>query len=336
MSLFGRAIQCRQFDSWIDAFFRRRVSILYYHGVWGHGDPCGRIFGGLTLDEFAADMALIANRFRPVPLSRAVEGVESYGHGDERPTVCVTFDDGCDLRRSGAIDVMRHHNVPAATFVVLSCVEGHHLMWQHAFSAIRAAHGDDAFVTQFNGLMDRVGTGSRVANAREALLAAMLWPRVQKEHYVADLWRSCGMPPVDEFLDRTNPYSTWEDLREWQSQGHEVGLHTRTHPVCSALRKWSDIEEEIVEPARVLRSALGLKAVPFAYPFGKRLDHPYEERVADAAGLSCMLGTGDISVTGTSSIALSRASGEEDLSVSLFSRPLLRSLERGIKAALYQ
>ena len=305
-------------------FYRRRANIVYYHGVWPTGSAALQLFYGIDLDTFRDDMKTLRRHFQPASLDEVLRA-NGADEAEGKPLVAVTFDDGSDLTRSGAADVLGDLAIPATTFVVLACVGNRHLMWQHKFSAIRGRRGDDTFVREFNRLAEKVAPGTSVRSPEEQPARARLWPTERKDEYADALWEACDMPPVGEFLEEHEPYVNWGDLEDWRRRGHEVGLHTRTHPFCSRLNA-GEIEAEIVEPARELRDRLRLTSVPFAYPFGDRLPREREGDVAATGRLSCLLGINGLSPRGTPPHHLDRAKAEAGLNDSVFARPLLSAV----------
>jgi peptidoglycan/xylan/chitin deacetylase (PgdA/CDA1 family) len=308
-------------------FYGRRVSIVYYHGVWKNESIGKALFGGIDLDTFRDDMRVLRHYFKPVSLSEALRFNAGSEKADE-PIVAVTFDDGYDLTRGGVTDVLDELGIPATTFIVSACVDNRHLMWQHKFSAIRFLRGSDTFVEKFNRLAEKIVPGSSIRSADEQTDRTYLWPMARKDEYAAALWEACDMPPCEEFIDEHRPYVDWADLEDWSRRGHEVGLHTSSHPFCSRLTT-AEIEEEIIEPARQLRGRLRVNSVPFAYPFGNRLPRAREGEVAELGRLSCLLGINGISVQGTPPYHLERARAEAGLSESVFVRPLVKAVQNG-------
>jgi len=305
------------------SFYRRRANIVYYHGIWPTRSAALALFYGIDLDTFRDDMKTLCRYFRPVSLDEVLRANDA-GETEGKPPIAVTFDDGSDLAGSGAADVLGDLGIPATTFVVLACVGNRHLMWQHKCSAIQGMRGDDIFVRQFNRLTEKLAPGSSVRSPKEHVARARLWPMERKDEYADALWKACDMPLVGEFLEEHKPYVNWDDLEDWRRRGHEIGLHTRTHPFCSRLNA-REIEAEIVEPARELRERLHLTSVPFAYPFGDRLPREQEEGVAAMGRLSCLLGIRGLSPRGTPPYHLDRARAEAGLHDSVFGRPLLHA-----------
>jgi peptidoglycan/xylan/chitin deacetylase (PgdA/CDA1 family) len=305
-------------------FFAGRMPIVFYHRIWPAGAPALARFEGTELDGLRRDLTMLAAHFDFVSL----EELLSYNRGERsrrRPPLAVCFDDGCDMIRSGAVDVLDALGVPATMFVVTACVDNRHLMWMHKLQAIAVSRGADRLVEAYNRLMAETGAGPKLGVRAGLTAAVWCWPMDRKEEYVDALCGSCDMPPVEAYLDEHRPYMTWAELRAWLARGHTVGLHTRSHPFCDRLAA-ADLEVEIVVPAEELRRELGTDFLPFAYPFGNRIPAEREAQVADAAGLACMLGVGGLSRRGTDPLRLDRVTSEDGLDHSLFGKPMLETM----------
>jgi peptidoglycan/xylan/chitin deacetylase (PgdA/CDA1 family) len=305
-------------------FFARRLPIVFYHGVWPVGAPALARFEGAEIDALRRDLTMLAAHFDFVSLEELLNNNRS-GRPRARPPLAVCFDDGCDMMRSGAVDVLEALGVPATMFVVTACIDNRHLMWMHKLQAIAVTRGADRLVEAYNQLIAETGAGPKLGSRAELTAAVWCWPMERKEEYVEILYESCDMPPVEGYLDEYRPYMTWAELRAWRARGHAVGLHTRSHPFCDRLAP-ADLDGEIIAPATELRRELGSDFLPFAYPFGNRLPAEREARVADAAGLACMLGVGGLSRCGTDPLRLDRVAGEDGLDHSLFGKPVLEAM----------
>lgn len=305
-------------------FFAGRIPIVFYHGVWPAESPALARFEGIALDRLRADLTVLAAHFEFVSLEDLL-GYIRDGRARGRPPLAVCFDDGCDMIRSGAADVLEAHGVPATMFVVTACIDNRHLMWMHKLQAIAVTRGADELVLAYNRLMAETGAGPPIRARRELTAATWCWPMERKEEYVDALYRACAMPPLEAYLDQYRPYMTWAELRAWRARGHTIGLHTRSHPFSDRLGA-AAIEAEIIGPAAELRRELGIDFLPFAYPFGNRLDAASETVAAHEAGLACMLGVGGLSRRGTDPLRLDRVAGEDGLDYSLFGKPALEAM----------
>lgn len=307
-------------------YFRRRLNIIFYHGIWERGGVRRARFGGMDLEAFSAQIEALGRFFEFVPLAHLLDPAAVA----DRPRLHLTFDDGLDLVGSGTADWLAARGIAATVFVNTACVENRHLMWQHLFHAIRSLRGDAAFARELNELQVRTGQEARVADASRQLEATRQWPVGRKDEYAAELWRACDMPPLAEFLEEHRPYLDWDALRRWLALGHGVGLHTHSHPFCSRLGA-ADLEAELHAPLAVLRDRLGLDAVPFAYPFGDRLPPDLEAAVVARGDFSCMLGTGRFSPRGVRAHEMDRVEGEPDLDTEIFGRPLIRGFRAWVR-----
>jgi peptidoglycan/xylan/chitin deacetylase (PgdA/CDA1 family) len=306
-------------------YFRRRTPIVFYHGLWpDNSQNIGR-FGGIRWRDFRTDMCLLARHFRFVSLDEALRN-NTLGTTPDEPALTVCFDDGHEMVHNGAIDLLDELGIKATLFVVNACVDNRHLMWMHKLSAIQYLHGAQALIAGHNQAAPRAGSDRPITSGAELYAAVRLWPMETKEEYTDAIYAACHMPNVDAYLDTHRPYMTWEALREWIKRGHQVGLHTQTHPYCFNLNA-SQIELEIIAAAEELRERLQLDEIPFAYPFGERLPSIDAERVLqEQAGFSCMLGVNGVSPLPTNAWQLERADVEKGLDDRLFGRPLLHSL----------
>ncbi len=91
------------------------------------------------------------------------------------------------------------------------------------------------------------------------------------------------------FFIFTNPldhnkskWMSWEDVRELDKAGMEIGGHTRTHPILTKISHDNKkLDDEILEPKHIIERELGHSIVSFAYPFGAK-DEAVEIAVARA------------------------------------------------------
>jgi peptidoglycan/xylan/chitin deacetylase (PgdA/CDA1 family) len=309
-------------------FFAGYTPIIFYHGISPPGARARARFNGIELDQLRRDLQTLGAHFDFVSLENLLRYDGEEG-ARERPPLSVCFDDGCDMIRTGAIDILDSLGVPATMFVVTACIDNRHLMWMHKLEAIAASRGTDRLILAYNRLAAKTGAGPQIGGCSELTSAVWCWPMNRKEEYVDALYTECAMPRVETYLDEHRPYMTWQGLRAWLDRGHAVGLHTHSHPFCDRLGA-TDLPTEIAVPAARLRCELRIDFLPFAYPFGNRLPREYEAQVAHEAGLACMLGVAGLSQRGTDPRRLDRVSAEDGLDRSLFGKPALEAFLQAV------
>lgn len=306
-------------------FFQFRAPIVFYHGLWTPDSDSFKSFGGYYLDAFAHDMRMLSRRFRFVTLDSMLQLNQSDVAPSE-PVMAVCFDDGFDMLRNGALDALDELGIRATLFVMNGCVGNRHLMWMHMLGAVNHWKGSTRLVAEYNRAVAKANLGPTIESPRDLPYAALSWPMKRKDEISAEIYAASEMPRLDEFLGEHRPYMSWDDLRVWIGRGHQVGLHTRSHPFCSRL-SGEEIESEIIAPARELRSRLGIGSLPFAYPFGDRLaSRELEHQVYRAAEFCCMLGVEGLSKLGTEPWRLERVDAEASLDKRLYGRPVLRTI----------
>lgn len=73
----------------------------------------------------------------------------------------------------------------------------------------------------------------------------------------------------ESFRDRKpRPIMTWDQIKGWIDEGHEVGSHTYTHANCPRCVR-ERLEQEAVWSRNAIQERLGIKVAHFAYPWGQ-------------------------------------------------------------------
>lgn len=333
--LLGATLRSSVFRRPMQRFFLRHAPMTFYHGLWPDGSARLGVFGGRSLEGFRDDMRLMARHFRFAPMSEILARNTS-GEAPAEPLMAICFDDGHDMIRTGALEIFAEFGISATVFVITSVIGNPRLMWMHRLFAVAHLRGVEALAQSYNGIVEKRRCGPPIRALTDLPYAARSWPMVYKDEIAGEIFAEADMPPEPELLEEWQPYMSWADLRAWVASGHDVGLHTATHPFCSQLTA-ADMQAEFVGPATLLRhelapaypQAAGVRPLPFAYPFGDRLADPALERVVHGrAGLSCMLGVEGLSRLGTPPWRLERVEGEAGLDLRLFGRPVMRAITR--------
>ncbi len=69
-------------------------------------------------------------------------------------------------------------------------------------------------------------------------------------------------------LDHGNHLS-WNETREMQKVGMEIGSHTKFHPYLDEITDPIELKKEITDSKTILEESLGVPVTTFAYPFGE-------------------------------------------------------------------
>lgn len=302
--------------------FLKHSPMIVYHFVGARSGKNLNV-GGPTLDRFEHDIKFLKKYFEFASLTELLAyNADSQNYAV--PPLTITFDDGFNVIRTGALEVLRAYNVKATLFVVTSCLDNKNLMWRNKLQAIVAAKNASDCVRNYNRLTSKFGL-PQISDSTEFLSSSKNWPYSIKEILADELWCSCDMPLLSEYLEENRPYLSESELVSLMQEGHQIGLHTHTHPFCSRLDS-EGVRFEIVEPALYLNQRFGLSSIPFAYPFGDRLDERTEKGLYDAGVISCALGNRGFQRRGIPAFRLERCGCDEGVPFPVFGKSLARIL----------
>lgn len=70
-------------------------------------------------------------------------------------------------------------------------------------------------------------------------------------------------------IGRKSNWMTWEQIKEMDNAGMEIGGHSRTHPILTRIMTDEELDKEILGGKEILEAHLGHSINVFAYPFGE-------------------------------------------------------------------
>ncbi len=93
------------------------------------------------------------------------------------------------------------------------------------------------------------------------------FPLLKKYGYTATFFLPSDM------IGHGSAFMTWDQVKDLDNAGMEIGGHTRTHPYLPTIDSQADLISEIKGGKTVLESQLGHPIFSFAYPFGHYNDN---------------------------------------------------------------
>ncbi|KAJ4987674.1 polysaccharide deacetylase [Stagonosporopsis vannaccii] len=101
--------------------------------------------------------------------------------------------------------------------------------------------------------------------------------KIIREENIKVTFFTVGMPLLDDTTNLTNVY------KEMQAAGHQIALHSNTHPKMEGLPDYGSIDWEYKEDIKVMKSQFGIDTSYFRPPFGNE-GARMRSRLAKAVG----------------------------------------------------
>jgi peptidoglycan/xylan/chitin deacetylase (PgdA/CDA1 family) len=236
---------------------------------------------------FAQQLDYIRRTCVPMRLTDLVEALEQGSL--PRRAVAITFDDGYADNYLHAYPLLEAAGIPATFFVAAGQVDAEREFWWDDLERIllRSDGLPDHLRIEVRGREHswQLGVSGRRERAYHEL-SRLLRPLGGKERSeaLADLTRWAGVESAGREENRA--VTTDELIELGQSALIDIGAHTVTHPVLSALSPEAQATE-IVEGRGKLESILGRPISTFAYPYGEIQDFTNETvEIVRGTGLS--------------------------------------------------
>ena len=288
---------------------RRRALILTYHRFSAneHDED-----GKTSARAFAEQLEYLKAHYNVVPLSRLVERVIANEPLPHR-MAAITIDDGYRDSYEIAYPLLRRYGVTAALFVVTEFADRRVWIWtdkarflvqQAARRRLTTKIGESEMCLELNGAGSRRDASERINSIIKRL------PDELKDEAIERL--SCELGVT---MPRTPPEEfgsvTWDQAREMDANGVEIGSHTLTHPILTNIGD-ERLVGELRDSKSRLEEVLGRRVDLFCYPNGDN-DERVRREVAQAEYLAAVTVVNGLNQSGDDPLTLRRIHTERDL-----------------------
>jgi peptidoglycan/xylan/chitin deacetylase (PgdA/CDA1 family) len=264
------------------------VVLLYHRVAQAVTDPQ---LLAVPPEQFADHLALISDRFEPVPLPDLVTRVRAGR--ESRDVIAVTFDDGYADNLFAARPLLEQHGVPATVFVASGLLRSGRRFWWDELERLllrpgrlpspltlqiagERLHweldGDAAYSRARAGelaewtVLDERAPAPRQQAYRDLCSRLRALDETDQEHALEHLRRVVATHEETDG-DTARPLTAAELVLLADGDLVTVGAHTITHPVLSQLP--ADRQAgEIGGSKRHLEAAVDRPVTSFAYPYG--------------------------------------------------------------------
>lgn len=291
---------------------RNRISpgtvILLYHRVANL--PSDPLLLSVSPEHFAQHLEVIRKVGLPVSLQNLQRSL-SKRNVPERGVV-ITFDDGAADNLHNAKPLLEKYDAPATVFVASGYLDQTREFWWDELERLLLQPGQlpPNLLLNINGTRFTWELGSAANYPMTAFEQHRGWTVLEQEdptdrhrlyRSLSDLLRPLPSSRRVRALDELHLWSGSQqkprathvalspaELRKLGSgELIEIGAHTVTHPVLSALPR-EEQQREILNGRGELAEILGQPILSFAYPYGTRADYSADSvSIVRNAGFAC-------------------------------------------------
>lgn len=310
MSVFSRCVQlagrCGGYQA-ARLLTASHPRILMYHRF--SNQPSA---GKVSRDRFREQVAYIRRFYQPMTLSQLVQCV--FESGDvPKNAIVITVDDGYRDFYDVAWPVLKEFDVPATLFVTTGFVNGDLWLWPDQVTWLFSrAPVLDRTITVGDFKLSTPAVHSNRPETWQSLVNYLLSITDAEKHLairqLAEAW-SLTLPnqAPDDFAA-----CSWDQLRNMEEAGIEIGGHTITHPSLGRVDQ-VQARHEIQGCLDMLNEQLGSRERTFCYPNGEPSDFSIELKgVVQSVGFSAAVAAFADSLELTHRYSLRRHSSSED------------------------
>jgi carbamoyltransferase len=256
----------------------RYAVILTYHYCHPKTDDVFPGLKSITPEELDRQVEQLNREFQFVTVAQLLDADLKLPHS----VAVLTFDDGLRDFQDHAMPVLARWKVPATIYCPSAPLMSRRLLDVHRIHLLHGRLGIAGFRARFDRLLATVPNDYEL-DSLEALGIENPYQyddeetRKFKTQLNYELPYDVIAPILQKMVEETfgpeaaiveRLYLGIKDLKEVQAAGHDVGIHTHTHPILSRLNE-RDQRCELSTAAQFFRDSLGLRTIHVAYPYGR-------------------------------------------------------------------
>ena len=249
----------------LETLVPREAVALFYHSIAETPLPHVRhLYPHKSPAEFEADVVYLKHNYRLPTFPEFVEEI-SIPRRPQRPCAILTFDDGMSQCFDLVRPILLKHGVPCSFFITKSFIDNRELFYRHKVSLCLDALAVKSPEEQARCSRTLAQRFRLELSSPADLKKWIKGLRLADESSLNAAGRELGID-FEAFLKTVKPYMTSDQVRQLHADGFTIGSHSLRHARFSELTN-AEIESDIVESCSFVGDLLGLKKVPFAFPF---------------------------------------------------------------------
>jgi peptidoglycan/xylan/chitin deacetylase (PgdA/CDA1 family) len=250
--------------------------IFMYHGFSDKAKV-----GYVSIEKFDRQLKILKENFNILSLIQLTELINAK-HKVPKNTIVITIDDGYKNFYDFAYPLLKKYNIPATFFVTTGFINGDLWLWPDQLkwllsNRIKSPKKLILLTKKFMFLSDEQ------ANWQQINDFCLSVDDQNKLKVIKELAILLGIELPNTPPEQYAPCS-WDELKEMQNNGIEIGGHTVTHPSLGQVTL-KQAQYEIEQSRKCMDRQLGEMGRTFCYPNGQPSDYSSEiKKLVENAG----------------------------------------------------
>jgi peptidoglycan/xylan/chitin deacetylase (PgdA/CDA1 family) len=253
------------------------LTVLCYHRILERPPdfPFDDELVSASPSQFENELRFIERHWRVINFRMLREHVDRDGRFPDRSLI-ITFDDGYIDNYEVAYPLLRKHGLTAVMFVAAGYAGEHRLFWWDKLAYIaKTAKRRSVSIDQPLCLdIDLDSFPDAQGAARHLIGTAKTLPESDKELFIRRLAAAFAVEIDERQFAMT---MRWDQLREMDAHGIEIGAHSISHPIFSNIDPGL-LEREVSQSKALIEKELGREVITFGSPGRGRIPVEAKER----------------------------------------------------------
>ncbi|MBD3178612.1 MAG: polysaccharide deacetylase family protein [Candidatus Latescibacteria bacterium] len=244
----------------------RYLTVLCYHRILDTGEdfPFDSDLVSASTDQFRSQLRYISRNYNVINFKSLLDHLrEKDGRFPPKPLI-ITFDDGYIDNYTVAYPILREFNLTATMFVTAGFMGEKRIFWWDRIAYIikKTDKNSIEIKSPVEISVDISRFGDRQDCARKLIKRVKEITDSEKEEVIEKLSDQLGVTPPEGDTGYT---MSWEQLREMNSEGIEIGAHSVNHPIFSNV-DGERLRREVGESRKIIENNIENRVITFGSP----------------------------------------------------------------------
>jgi peptidoglycan/xylan/chitin deacetylase (PgdA/CDA1 family) len=248
------------------------VRIVYYHMVSNFERPHYFDHKAISKKLFQEQIDFFKQHYKIVCISEAIYLIDN--NENIKNLLVISFDDGFKENFTNIYPILKRNKISGTFFIISNCIDNKDLMWRNKLLLINREKRS-LILKSTKKLVEEYKLSEFKDNDNLFSWSLNNWQMDLKEYYVNFLWEKVMPFSIEEYLNINKPYMNSDEIKQLSLEGHNIGSHSKTHPVFSKL-SYQNFRDEISLSCEFINKITNKNVTTFSYPFGRASSRDFE------------------------------------------------------------